>query len=54
MQLDRGHTVALVCNATIVCSVYFTLLYSLSPATHVMSIIDKVLRTVRVKQNTGE
>lgn len=54
MQLDRGHIVALVCNATIVCSVYFTLLYSLSPATHVVSIIGKVLRTARVKQNTGE
>lgn len=54
IQLDRGHIVALVCNATIVCSVYFTLLYSLSPATHVVSIIGKVLRTARVKQNTGE
>lgn len=53
MQLDRSHIVALVCNATIVCSVYFTLLYSLSSAQHV-SIIGKVLRTARVKQNTGE
>lgn len=54
MQLDRGHIVALVCNATTVGSVYFTLLYSLSPAQHVVFIIGKVLRTARVKQNTGE